>query len=218
MKLLKLSIIFLLMQLLLMQMLFFTSLYAQEDESANTPPDSITDIIPELPKDEAIVDNENENTITPDLTNKGKTEKDDDVQKKLPAKKKSEIKPVQKTEEIKTEDIKTEEIKSDKPDIVKIDESLLLIDEGNFKYRRIPDIKLIDKTPELIVKNIAVETPIEVSDQKKEKSYIDIWKILIVLFIVGIFILYVSRASGSTKMSKSNKTSRSRKVLNSYRK
>jgi hypothetical protein len=217
MKLLKLSII-----LLFMQLLFFTSLSAQEDENANTLPSSISDIMPAGNEDEGIVDKEKENTITPDLTNKGKTEKDDDAQKKPSTKKKPEAKVVQKTEvikteETKTEETKTEEIKIDKPEPVKIDEGLLLIDDGNFKYRRIPDIKLIDKTPELIVKNIAVETPKVENEQKKEKSYIDIWKILIILIIVGIFILYVSRASGSAKKM-NNKTSKSRKVLNSYRK
>jgi hypothetical protein len=90
-----------------------------------------------------------------------------------------------------------------------------LINDGNFKYRRIPDIKLVDKAPEAVVSNIESELPIE-TDQKKEKSYVDIWKILIIFIIVGIFILYMSRASGSAKMS--SKSSRSRKVLNSYRK
>jgi hypothetical protein len=164
-----------------------------------------SDINQESSKAEGIVNKEKNNTPMPD-TSKSNA----DAQKKSSTKKKPVIKTVQKTE-----DVKSENIMNYNPDPVKIDEGLLLIDEGNFKYRRIPDIKLIDTPPVLVEKNIKIEAPIE-PEQKKEKSYIDIWKIIIILIIVGIFILYVSRASGSPKVS--NKTSRSRKVMNSYRK
>ncbi|MCL1864594.1 MAG: hypothetical protein FWF73_02145 [Spirochaetes bacterium] len=210
MKLLKLSII-----LLFMQLLFFTSLSAQEGENTNTGSggeahDNSSGAIAEPLKNEGIVNKEKNSTITPDSTNKEKFESNNVVQKKSSIKNKSEIKPVQKVEDIKTEDEK-----NDKPDAIKIDEGLLLIDEGNFKYRRIPEIKLVDKIPEMAEKSIEAEMPAE-PDQKKETSYIDIWKILVILIIVGICILYMSRASGPPKVS--NKNSKSRKVLNSYRK
>ena len=206
MKVLKLSIIFLLMQLFL-----FVSLSAQEGENTNAGTNGIlhgssSDSISETSKDEEMVNNGKNSATAPDLTNKEKTESSKDAQKKSSAKNKSEAKVVQKTEDIKTEEIK---------DDIKFDGELLLINDGNFRYRRIPDIKLIDKVPEVTVNNTEAEMPVE-TDQKKENSYIDIWKILIIFIIVGIFILYMSRASGSAKMS--SKSSRSRKVLNSYRK
>jgi len=222
MRLLKLSII-----LLLIQLLLFASLSAQEGENINTDPggsgqSSNSDTIP-VSGEDGVVSKEKENTQTPDLTNKGKTESGDDAKKKSPAKKKPEIKPVQKNEEIRTDDAKTEEIKTEeikaeeiKTDAVKVDTGLLSIDEGNFKYKRIPEIKLIEPAPELAEKSIAVETPAE-SGEKPEKSYMDVWKILIILIAVGIFILYnMSRASVSAK--RRSKISKSRKVLNSYRK
>ena len=195
--------------LLFVQLLFFGSLSAQEGENFNSDPNSAvhdnnSDIISDPIKDDEIV-NKEKNTTIPDSTKKGKTESNNNTQKLS-----SKSKPVEKTENIKTEDIK-----NDKPDTAKIDGGLLLIDEGNFKYRRIPDIKLVDKAPEA-AESIVVETPPIETDQKKDVSYIDIGKILIILIIVGIFILYMSRASGPG--NKSNKTSRSRKVLNSYRK
>ena len=220
MKVLKLLII-----LFFMQLLLFTSLSAQEEGSSNPDSSGITqtnnnsDSAPVTNDKEGNVNKEKENTVTPDLT-KEKTESKEDTQKKASTKKKTE-KAVTKTEEIKTEEIKTEQIKTeeikiDKPDTAKLDGDLLLIDEGNFKYRRIPDIKLIDKLPAVAENNIVAAPPVE-SEQKPERSYgSDIWKILIVLIIVGIFILYMSRASNSAKIS--NKASKSRKVLNSYRK
>ena len=213
MKVLKLSII-----LLFMQLLFFSSLSAQEGGDTNTDSSGISqgsNSIPESPKDEEIV-NDKSSAPAADLTNKKKTESGDDTQNKS-AKKTSAAKIVQKTEDIKikAEEIKAEEIKDDKPVSANIDAGLLLIDEGNFKYRRIPDIKLIDKVPEAAVNNIEVETPIEI-EHKKENSYVDILKILLIFIIVGIFILYMSRSSGSAKMN--SKSSKSRKVLNSFRK
>ena len=220
MKLLKLLII-----LLFMQLFLFTSLFAQEEGSSNTDSSgaaqsSSIDTKPAKNEDEGLV-KEKENTQAPDSTKKEKTESNTDAPKKTSTKKKPEVKAVQKTEDVKPEEIKPEEakpeeIKTDKPDTVKIDDGLL-IDDGNFKYKRIPEIKLIEKAPELPEKNIAVETPAEnESDKKQERSYVDIWKILIVLIIVGIFILYMSMASGSAK--KRSRISKSRKVLNSYRK
>jgi hypothetical protein len=210
-----------------MQLLFFVSLSgqfaslsAQDGGSSNTDTSAISqggnsDSISETPKDDGIVNNDKNSTTAPDLTKKEKTESGNDAQKKSQPKNQTETKAVQKTEVAKTEVVKTEEIKEDKPEGLKFDGDLLLITEGNFKYRRIPDIKLVDKSPETVVSSIESQTPVE-ADQKKESSYIDIWKILIIFIIVGIFILYMSRASGSTKMS--SKSSRSRKVLNSYRK
>ena len=201
-----------------MQLLFFTSLSAQEGENFNLEPnsavhDSSSDAASGPIKDDDAV-NKEKNTTIPDSTKKEKTESDNDAQKKSSAKSKPEIKPVQKTE-----DTKPEIIKEDKPDAIKTNEGLLLIDEGNFKYRRIPEIKLAEKAPLLAEQNIITETPIEnmeETEKKKEVSYIDIGKILIILIVVGIFILYISRSSGPA--NKGNKTSKSRKVLNSYRK
>ncbi|MCL1833806.1 MAG: hypothetical protein FWG49_04820, partial [Leptospirales bacterium] len=118
--------------LLFMQLLFFTSLSAQEGENFNLEPnsavhDSSSDTTSGPIKDDDAV-NKEKNTTIPDSTKKEKTESDNDAQKKSSAKSKPEIKPVQKTE-----DTKPEIIKEDKPDAIKTNEGLLLIDEGNFK-------------------------------------------------------------------------------------
>ena len=211
MKLLRLSISLLLIQLFFF-IFFSASLSAQEAESVNTQPGSISDIIPARNENEGAIDKEKEDAIKADSANKKKIESNDDAQKKAAPKKTPAANIVQKTENIKPE---AEEIKNDKPETVKIDDSLLLIDEGNFKYRRIPDIKLVDKIPEPVEKNIATETYIE-TEPENEKSYMDIWKFLIVLIIAGIFILYMSRASNTAKIN--HRASKYRKVLNSYRK
>ena len=96
---------------------------------------------------------------------------------------------------------------------------LLQINEGNFKYRRIPDIKLADTQLAM-----AADQPVSVSagngEDKSGQGFLGMSKTAadivvkggIILFIFIIFILYKSRmkAPGGRKSS--------RKVLNSYRK
>ena len=97
---------------------------------------------------------------------------------------------------------------------------LLLITEGNFKYKRIPDIKLTDIKPETVDINTQVAA-IPVSGQNSSSGLQGLSKTTtdvivkggVLLLILLIFILYKSRMSGPGK-----KSSKKRNVLNSYRK
>lgn len=101
----------------------------------------------------------------------------------------------------------------------KIDGDFLLIDDGNFKYKRIPDIKLPEiKSEESLAVSQTNNTAKTEQTQKTGSGFgkgaIDvIIKIGILLLILLIFILYRSRMSGPGR-----KSTKKRNVLNSYRK
>jgi len=96
--------------------------------------------------------------------------------------------------------------------------TLMRIDEGNFKYKRIPDIKLpenqVQVARELTGSDaVPADSPAEGGFWGMSKSASDIFvKVGVILFIFIIFILYKSRmrSPGGRKAG--------RKVLNSYRK
>lgn len=100
------------------------------------------------------------------------------------------------------------------------DGELLQINEGDFKYKRIPDIKLPERQVEMAGNQNADSASDESGKEENEggfwgmsKTTADIFvKGGIILFILIIFILYKSRMKGSGG-GKSG-----RKVLNSYRK
>lgn len=96
---------------------------------------------------------------------------------------------------------------------------LLQINEGNFKYKRIPDIKLAD-TQVAMASDQPVSTSADSGEVQSGQGFLGMSKTAsdiivkggIILFIFIIFILYKSRmkSPGGRKSS--------RKVLNSYRK
>lgn len=96
---------------------------------------------------------------------------------------------------------------------------LLQINEGNFKYKRIPDIKLADTQVAMATEQTA-SVPADTDEEKSGQGFLGMSKTAadvvvkggILLFIFIIFILYKSRM----KSPGGRKTSR--KVLNSYRK
>jgi len=112
------------------------------------------------------------------------------------------------------------DLKEVKPESQKNEGDLLLINEGNFKYQRIPDIKLAEIKPESaesVSKTAEVTEP--VSDPSAgfmglSKTVSDIIvKGGLLLLILMIFVIYKSRMSGT-----GHKSSKKRNVLNSYRK
>ncbi len=103
----------------------------------------------------------------------------------------------------------------------KLDGDLLPINEGNFKYKRIPDIKLAEIAPETVVLNTTTVAAPD-SGQDKDAGFLGLGKTAsdvivkggVLLLILVIFILYKSRMAGRP----GNKSSKRRNVLNSYRK
>ena len=101
---------------------------------------------------------------------------------------------------------------------------LLSISEGNFKYKRIPDIKLPEKTPSMTEQNTqnidnasAAENNTDASSDggffgfSKDTADI-VAKGGILLLLLGIFILYRFRSKGSGRRGTSTR------VMKSYRK
>ena len=106
----------------------------------------------------------------------------------------------------------------------KTDGDILLINEGSFKYKRIPDIKIIEKKvePTDIANGSGVSGNAQTSsDLSKTNGFFGLSKTAsdiivkggVLLLILLIFILYKSRMSAP-----GGKSSKSRKVLNSFRK
>lgn len=103
------------------------------------------------------------------------------------------------------------------------DDFLLSINEGNFKYKRIPDIKLADKSPSMADNN-PQENNESVdagnSDNSADSGFFGLSKNTadivakggILLLILVIFILYKKRSRSSVRRSSG------RNVMNSYRK
>jgi len=120
----------------------------------------------------------------------------------------------------KKETVTPSEIAVETATPVKSDGELLPINEGNFKYKRIPDIKLVEIAPETVVLNpAAVES--SGSIQKSGTGFLGLSETAsdvivkggFLLLILVIFVLYKSRMTGP-----GNKSSKKRNVLNSYRK
>ncbi len=101
---------------------------------------------------------------------------------------------------------------------------LLSINEGNFKYKRIPDIKLADRTPSMAEQN-AQDISVASADENNQdnpsgdgffglsKNTADIVaKGGILLLLFGIFILYRLRSRGGGRRGSSTS------VMKSYRK
>ncbi|HOP63953.1 MAG TPA: hypothetical protein PK906_11310 [Spirochaetota bacterium] len=103
------------------------------------------------------------------------------------------------------------------------DDYLLLINEGNFKYKRIPDIKIADSEP-VMVEQINQETADAADtgnqDDSAGKGFFGLSKSTadvvakggILLMVLVIFILYKTRSRSSVRRSSA------RNVMNSYRK
>jgi hypothetical protein len=147
---------------------------------------------------------------------------------RTPVKKKTAA-PVNKSETLKTADKKSPEkaavvnppdAESEKGNTVKFDGELLPINEGNFKYKRIPDIKLVEIIPETAVSNTSAEES-SIQVENKETGFLGLSETAsdvivkggLLLLILVIFVLYKSRMSGP-----GNKSTKRRNVLNSYRK
>jgi hypothetical protein len=139
-----------------------------------------------------------------------KTENQKSTKKNNPEKKITSV-----SKDVKSENIGQEKAEGD----------LLLINEGNFKYKRIPDIKLVEKKSETIDSAVpgavASGNTQNATDSSKAKGFFGLGKTAsdiivkggILLLILLIFILYKSRMSAP-----SGKSSKRRNVLNSYRK
>jgi hypothetical protein len=101
---------------------------------------------------------------------------------------------------------------------------LLSINEGNFKYKRIPDIKLADRTPSMAEQNAQDISAASADENNQEnpagdgffglsKTTADIVaKGGILLLLFGIFILYRLRSRGGGRRGSSTS------VMKSYRK
>lgn len=117
--------------------------------------------------------------------------------------------------------VESSENKDEAVSQVKMDGELLLINEGNFKYKRIPDIKLADIKPEA---SDSVEKASGVQDSGQDnapKGFLGLSKTAsdiivkggVLFLILVIFILYKSRMTHP-----GSRSSKKRNVLNSYRK
>ena len=117
----------------------------------------------------------------------------------------------------------TKEI-SENPIHEKNEGDVLLINEGSFKYKRIPDIKIIEKKVEpadIAAGSGASGNTQNSSDSSKMDGFFGLGKTAsdiivkggVLLLILLIFILYKSRMAAP-----GGKSSKSRKVLNSFRK
>ncbi len=112
------------------------------------------------------------------------------------------------------------EVKEDAVSQVKLEGDLLPINEGNFKYNRIPDIKLVDVKPQTSENNIQV-AEVSKSAANTSAGFLGLSKtasdVIVkggaLLLILLIFVLYKSRMSHP-----GSKSSKKRNVLNSYRK
>lgn len=116
-----------------------------------------------------------------------------------------------KTAEKKTAQTSATLKKEEETAPVKMDGDLLPINEGNFKYKRIPDIKLADIKPESPdTGNQVAEVKTVTHSQKSSSGFLGFG---VLIFFLIIFIVYRSRMSGP-----GNKSTKKRNVLNTYRK
>ncbi|PKL16982.1 MAG: hypothetical protein CVV49_13505 [Spirochaetae bacterium HGW-Spirochaetae-5] len=181
-------------------------------ESANEKVDSGSEVVTETEKTAAA------GTVT----------EPDSSASRTPVKIKTAV-PVKKSETLKTADKKSPEkiavaippdVEPEKGNNAKFDGDLLPVNEGNFKYKRIPDIKLVEITPETAVINTSTEMAASQVENTEtgflglsETASDVIVKGGFLLLILVIFVIYKSRMSGP-----GNKSTKRRNVLNSYRK
>ncbi len=100
------------------------------------------------------------------------------------------------------------------------DSTLLRVDEGSFKYVRIPDIVIDEIKPVYAASEVSKEEVLPVNENPDERGFLGMKKQTadvvakggILLLILVIFILYKSRMKGTRKRGPG------RNVLNSYRK
>jgi len=100
------------------------------------------------------------------------------------------------------------------------DSTLLRVDEGSFKYARIPEIVIDEIKPSYAVSEARKEEVVPGNENSDEKGFLGMKKQTadvvakggILLLILVIFILYKSRMKGTKKRGPG------RNVLNSYRK
>jgi len=199
--------------------LFFSVSYTQEKSTADTGVNNLqensnTENVSAAEKEKAAsIETKTEtDKVISDPVNKKKTSASENKRedRKSGSKKKSE----------KAADTVSVNVKEENPDQLEMDGDLLLINEGNFKYKRIPDIKLVDVKPEAFDSATpAVEAP--KSGQNTSTGFLGLSKTAsdvifkggALLFLLLIFVLYKSRMSGP-----GSKSSKKRNVLNSYRK
>jgi len=197
--------------------LFFSVSFTQENKAADT---GVTNLQQNGDSGEAKAV-ESEKTVTAEIETV-KTVSDPVNKKKAPveeSKTESRKKDSKKNSEKKVIPV-TVEVKEEAVIPVKMEGDLLLINEGNFKYKRIPDIKLVDIKPQTADSNLQVaEVPAVV--QNTSTGFLGLSKTTsdvivkggVLLLILLIFVLYKSKMSGPGK-----KSSKKRNVLNSYRK
>ena len=198
--------------------LSFSVLYAQENKTA----DPGTNNLQNNEKTVNVSGAETEKTVTTEKVGKEVFKPDPEINKKVPViEKKSESrKAVSKKNSGKKEIPVTADIKKENIDQNRMEGDLLLINEGNFKYKRIPDIKLSEIKPQAADSNMQVaEAPKSV--QNKSGGFLGLSKTASEIIIKGgvlllmllIFVLYKSRMSHPVR-----KSSKKRNVLNSFRK
>jgi uncharacterized protein (UPF0333 family) len=210
MKLLKLSTMVLISLLLVVSVSF-----TQENNALESTTEKVDS------GSEAVI--ETENTAAA-----GTVSEPDSSASRIPVKNKTAV-PVKKSETLKTA-VKNSPEKitaavstveeAEKSSVVKFDGDLLPVNEGNFKYKRIPDIKLVEITPETDVLNTSAEMASSQVENTEtgflglsETASDVIVKGGFLLLILIIFVIYKSRMSGP-----GNKSTKRRNVLNSYRK
>jgi outer membrane biosynthesis protein TonB len=194
--------------------LSFSVLSAQENNTTDTgvsnqQPDGNTGTVPGSEIEKTVPDEIKTETVSAEKKKTPVIEKKTEVQKTVSKK------TPEKKSAVENTDVKEEETVQ-----VKMDGDLLLINEGNFKYKRIPDIKLTDIKPEAADSGIQAAVPPE-NEQEKSTGFLGLSKTAsdvivkggVLLLILLIFVLYKSRMSGP-----GNKSSKKRNVLNSYRK
>ena len=198
--------------------LSFSVVYAQENNTSvsgsnnqvqNDNPGNVTEA-------------EVEKTVSNEKTEKDTVKPDPAISKKIQVtEKKNESRKTVSKKDVEKKEIPVSSIvKEESSSQYKTDGDLLLINEGNFKYKRIPGIKLADIKPESADSNMQVTvTPKPVPDKSGgflglSKTATDvIVKGGVLLLMLLIFILYKSRMSHPGR-----KSSKRRNVLNSYRK
>jgi len=201
--------------------LFFSVLFAQENETTdagvnNQQQKSNAVNVPGAETEKNVSTEKTViETVVPDQVNKKKNPVNESKNEKLKnvSKKNTEKK-------VTPASVEVVDVKEEKASQVKIDGDFLLINEGNFKYKRIPDIKLPDIVPQKADTNTPAVEAAGTGENPStgfsglSKTAMDIIvKGGVLLFILLIFILYKSRISHP-----GSKSSKKRNVLNSYRK
>lgn len=198
--------------------LCFSALSAQENGAADTQKENLQQDSNSGTGIEKTVPAEKTETvkILPETAN---TKKASVIENKSESRKNISKKSVEKKADKKAVTVSVE-VKEENSNQVTTEGDLLPINEGNFKYKRIPDIKLIEIKPEAAETNIQV-AEVPKSGQNTSTGFLGLSKTASDVIVKGgallllllIFILYKSRMSRP-----GNKISKKRNVLNSYRK